>query len=272
MSDYLDHADWLHLAKQLERGGKAMFPHSCGDGNKLLVENADKGFKAWCYRCSVGGFQSHPQPSLAERIAALSEQRNADRMVEADTRPPMPANFNPSEWPIDARVWLYKCGLSNQTIKDNGIYWCERIKRVVLPVLNGSKLVYWQARGFDKDRPKYLNPKIDKPWFQSGNYHVGPLVLTEDILSAIKVGQVHRAWSILGTALTATVANEIARLNVPVLIWLDPDEAGRKGRRRIAASLRAMGIDVSIIRADADPKYYSLDQIKDIIYGSRGAS
>jgi hypothetical protein len=265
MSDYLDPAEWLHFAEQLQRGGKAMHPHSCGDGNKLLVENADAGFKAWCYRCSIGGFKSHPQPSLSERIAALKDQRSADIAVESDPRPPMPANFDPSSWPLEARVWLYKCGLSNSVIKANGFYWCERIKRVVLPVLDGPKLVYWQARGFDKDRPKYLNPKIDKPVFKSGPYSAGPLVLTEDILSATKVGQVHRCWSILGTALTASLAAEIARLNVPVLIWLDPDEAGRKGRRRIAASLRALGVSVRIIYAEQDPKYYSLEQIKELL-------
>lgn len=265
MSEYLDLAEWLHLAEQLERGGKAMHPHTCGGGNKLLVENADAGFKAWCYRCSIGGFKSHPQPSLSERIAALREQRSADEAVEADPRPPMPANFDPSSWPLEPRVWLYKCGLSNQMIKDVGFYWCGRIKRVVLPVLDGPKLVYWQARGFDKDRPKYLNPKVDKPVYKSGPYSAGPLVITEDILSAVKVGQVARAWSILGTALSSATATEIASLGVPVLIWLDPDEAGRKGRRRIAASLRAMGVSVRIIRAEQDPKYYSLDEIKEIL-------
>jgi hypothetical protein len=265
MPDYLDPADWLHFAEQLERGKKSMHEHSCGSGNKLLVENADAGFKAWCYRCNISGFKPHPQPSLSERIAALKDQRSADIAVESDPRPPMPANFEPSTWPLEPRVWLYKCGLSNDIIKANGIYWCERIKRVVLPVLDGSKLVYWQARGFDKDRPKYLNPKIDKPVYKSGPYGAGPLVLTEDFLSALKVGQVCRAWSILGTALTTALASEIARLNVPVLVWLDPDEAGRKGRRRIVASLRAMGVDARIIRAEQDPKYFSLDQIKELL-------
>ena len=265
MSDYLDPAEWLHFAEQLERGGKSMHEHTCGDGNKLLVENADSGFKAWCYRCSMGGFKAHPQPSLSERIAALKEQRSADEAVEADPRPPMPANFDPSTWPIEPRIWLYKCGLSNSVIKAHGFYWCDRIKRVVLPVLDGHKLVYWQARGFDPDRPKYLNPKIDKPVYKSGPLGAGSLVITEDILSAVKVGQVARAWSILGTSLTVAVASQIAKLGVPVLVWLDPDEAGRKGRRRIVASLRAMGVDARIIRAEQDPKYFSLDQIKELI-------
>lgn len=264
MFDYLDPADFMPYAEKLQRGEKIVVQHTCGDGPKLLVENTDKGFKAWCYRCSLSGFKSHPQPSLAERIKLLKDQRSADIAVESDPRPPMPANFDPSTWPLEPRVWLYKCGLSNETIKANGFYWCDRIKRVVLPVLDGGKLVYWQARGFDTDRPKYLNPKIDKPVFKAGQQD-GPLCLTEDILSAVKVGQVHRAWSILGTALPPALASQIARLGVPVLIWLDPDDAGRKGRSRIAASLRALGVDVRIVRAEQDPKYFSLDQIKELL-------
>jgi DNA primase len=266
MSDYLDPSEWLHLAQQLDRGRKAMHPHICGEGNKLLVEHAENGFKAWCYRCSMPGFVPHPKPSLGERIAALREQRVADAAVEADPRPPMPANFNPSTWPASARVWLYKCGLSNVIIKEHGIYWCDRIKRVVLPVLDGPRLVYWQARGFDPERPKYLNPQIDKPIYKSGPYSLpGPLVLTEDILSAIKVGQVATAWSLLGTAMPDAVAAEIANLGVSVAVWLDPDAAGRKGRLRVTQQLRALGVDARIIRAEQDPKYYSVDQIREFI-------
>lgn len=268
MSDYLDPAEWLHLAEQLERGGKAMHKHTCGDGNKLLVEHADAGFKAWCYRCSIGGFKSHPRPSLSERIAALREQRTADEAVEADPRPPMPADFNPSNWPLEPRVWLYKSGLSNEMIKSVGFYWCDRIKRVVLPVLDGSKLIYWQARGFDPARPKYLNPKIDKPVYKSGPYcATGPLVITEDILSAVKVGAAGlTAWARLGTGpLSDALLTEIASTGRPVAVWLDPDDAGIKGRIRIGKQLRALGVSVRIVRAEQDPKYYNLDQIKELL-------
>jgi len=269
MSDYLDPADFMPQAEKLQRGEKVMIQHTCGAGAKLLVENKDKGYAAWCYRCSIGGFVPHAQPSLSERIAALRDQRSADVAVESDPRPPMPANFDPSTWPLEPRVWLYKSGLSNETIKANGFYWCERIKRVVLPVLDGPKLVYWQARGFDPDRPKYLNPKIDKPVYKSGpSCATGPIVLTEDILSAVKVGQIATAWARLGTGpLGDALLRELALTGRPVAIWLDPDDAGIKGRIRIGKQLRALGVSVRIIRAEQDPKYYSLDQIKELLDG-----
>ena len=266
MSEYLDPAEWLHLAEQLERGGKAMHKHTCGAGNKLLIENKDKGFAAWCYRCSVGGFVPHPQPSLSERIAALREQRSADIAVESDPRPPMPANFDPSTWPLEPRVWLYKSGLSNATIKAHGFYWCERIKRVVLPVLDGSKLVYWQARSLDADRVKYINPKNASKDIFAKYGDTGPVVVTEDILSAVKVGQVVQGWAALGTSLTPAQVMQLAAQR-EVCIWLDNDTAGIKGRARMSAALRALGVDHRIIRSDRDPKMHSLQEIKDLIYG-----
>lgn len=268
-TDFLDKSEWLHLAQALERGGKAMHPHLCGGGAKLLVENKDTGYACWCYRCSVGGFEPHPKPSLVERIAALRATAEAEERIASDPRPPLPAEFNPRSWPLEAKVWLYKSGLSNATIKANGFYWCERIKRVVLPVLDGSKLVYWQARGFDPDRPKYLNPKIDKPVYKSGPLSAtGPIVLTEDILSAVKVGQIATAWARLGTGpLSDALLTELASTGREISVWLDPDEAGIKGRIRIGKQLRALGVSVRIIRAEQDPKYYSLDQIKELLYG-----
>lgn len=257
--------EWLHLAQPLKQGEKQMHPHNCGSGDKLLVENKTEGFAAWCYRCSEGGFSPHPAPSLAERIKALREAEAEDAAVERDPRPPMPANFDPSTWPSYARVWLYKSGLSNVMIQANGIYWCDRVQRVVLPVLNGSKLVYWQARGFDPDRPKYLNPKVDKPMYKTGDPASGTLALTEDILSAVRVGQACEAWCLLGTSLSNEMALEIARKGVPVAIWLDPDAAGRKGRGKVYRELLRLGVDARIIRSDKDPKMYSLDQIKEYL-------
>jgi len=268
MSDYLDPSEWLHLAQQLDRGGKASHQHTCGDGQKLLVENADNGFKAWCYRCSMSGFVPHPKPSLAERIAALRAAKDADEAEQADPRPPMPANFDVGTWPSFAQVWLYKAGLSKPMIAERGIYWCDRIQRVVIPVLNGSTLCYWQARGFDDDRPKYLNPKVDKPIYKShrtGNSggERDLLVLTEDILSAIKVGQVCEAWSILGTSMPDALPTLVSGRKVAV--WLDPDGAGRKGAGKIYRALSASGADVRVIRSDLDPKCYSLAKIKEYL-------
>lgn len=237
--------------------------HDCGDGRTLIVNHKDTGYSGYCFRCSDDGFQPHPQPSLAERISRLRAVEGAEQAAEADSRPPMPAEFNPSVWPLRARVWLYQAGLSNDRIHELGFYYNERLDRVVMPVLDGPNVRYWQARGFDKDRPKYLNPPIDKPLFKVGS---GPvLVLTEDMLSAVRVGEVTEAWSVLGTAADDTKIAAIIATGKPVRVWLDPDSAGLKGRRKLVSKLRAYGVDATAIKTAKDPKFYSSQEIRQLV-------
>lgn len=260
----LDPSGWLSLAQTLEVGQKAMHQHDCGEGKKLLVEHKEDGWGAWCYRCSEPGWVPHPPPSLAEKLARLKAKQVRDVVAKANVDPPGPMNFDASTWPKAAKLWLYKVGLSNPEIRKLGFYWNENMERVVLPVLDGLKVCYWQARTFDPDLPKYINPSVNpKPMYKIGE---GPvLCLTEDILSAVKVGRVTEAWSLLGTSISASSAAEIAQKGKPVRIWLDPDGAGIKGRGKIVKDLRAYGVDARIIRANLDPKFYQTQQIKEYL-------
>lgn len=270
----LDPREWLEAAQQLPLGGKSAIVHICGTGRKLLIEHKEAGWAAWCFRCSEPGFVPKPKPSLAERIALLNRQREEDRKIEASIKPPMPAEFNPTEWPDEAKVWLYKAGLDNDWLEHLGFYWCPPARRVVIPVLDKSgALAFWQARGFDPKRPKYLSPAlppgVNKPIYEADpcrpteDRRADVLVITEDILSAVKVGEVAAGWSILGTSLNALHEAEIGKYGASrVLVWLDPDDAGIAGRRKIVPRLRALGIDAKSVRADLDPKCYPTDEIR----------
>jgi DNA primase len=171
----------------------------------------------------------------------------------------MPAEFDPSLWPLPPRVWLYRAGLSNARIQELGFYWNAGMRRVVMPVLEGAKLVYWQARGFDSNRPKYINPPVDKPLYKLGTGKI--LVVTEDMISAARVGEVTEAWSILGTSVDDAKISALVRRGLPIRVWLDPDKAGLKGRRKLVPRLRAYGVDAVAIKADRDPKLYSKEEI-----------
>ncbi len=259
----LDPASWLALAQALPEGGKSRVDHDCGSGRTMIVDHKEDCWSAWCHRCSMPGFVPKPKPSFAERLARLKEQRAVEREAAADARPPMPADFDPSNWPLPARVWLYKAGLDNGAIQRLGFYWHERMQRVVMPVFVGDRMVYWQARGFNPDMPKYINPPIDKPVFKQGS---GPvLVLCEDMLSTVRVGEVAEAWCAMGTSLTDTAIAAILSRRKPVKVWLDSDGAGVKGRRKYVPKLRAYGIDAIAIRSDRDPKLYSREAICSIL-------
>jgi len=110
-----------------------------------------------------------------------------------------------------------------------------------------------------------LHPKVDKPLYKMPGPDENLLCLTEDILSAVRVGPVCEAWSLLGTSLSLPAATEIAQTGRPVAIWLDPDEAGVKGRGKVYRALRSLGVDARIIRADRDPKEYNKQEIKEYL-------
>lgn len=264
----LEPQTWLAQAQELALGQSAKADHVCGPGRTMRVAHELKGYRAFCFRCDDSGWYPHPELSLAEKLARAKEKDALEASAIADTRPPMPADFQPTGWPDHARLWLYRAGLGDREIGQSGIYYCPRLDRVVLPVVQGDKLAYWQARGFERGRPKYINPPIDKSSITARYGDSGKLIIVEDILSAIKVGLVARGWSILGTTISPTTAASVAAAATShgVGIWLDPDKAGRTARAKVQRSLSILGIEATIIRTERDPKHYSREEIKRIIY------
>lgn len=264
----LDPRSWLPQAKALEIGQRTRTDHDCGDGRTLLVQHKETGWTGWCHRCNDDGWVPHPAESLSQRIARLTAARVVEDTARENPLPPRPMNLDPRTWPLEARVWLYKAGMSNDDILAAGFYYHERMERVVLPVYEDGKPVYWQARGFDKDRPKYINPAVDKSSlvarYGDGDKRAsgGILCLTEDILSGWKVGREAPTWCLLGTNFPPALFAEVLRRRPKVWAWLDPDAAGQKGITKIIKKLRGYGIEVIRLQSDQDPKLLSGHDIR----------
>lgn len=268
----LDPASWLPKAQELAEGRSARVGHDCGSGSVMIVEHKPEGWSAYCYRCSDKGWNPKPLPSLAERMARKQAQREAEQAMEHDPRPPYPPVFDVAQWPLKARVWLYKAGLFNDDIKQLGAYFHERSQRVVLPVMQAGKLVYWQARDVglcDLGSPKYINPKVNKAELVAA-YGTGTnIVLTEDILSAFRVGMATEAWSLLGTKLLTPVLARLIADGRPVIIWLDSDKPGQDAATRISRSLANVGVRHHNIVTDLDPKNLSRHEIEEVLNVAR---
>jgi len=222
-------------------GAKSRVQHDCGSGKVLLVENKTEGYAAWCHRCSDKGFWPHPAPTLAERLERLSRASQVEAAATTTLALPQPMNLDPSTWPLEARVWLYKAGLSNDKIKELGFYYWGAAHRVVMPVYDDQGLVYWQARGFERGRPKYINPPVDRSTVApSYGTEAGLrcLVLTEDILSAVRVGEVAPAMPLMGTRVSLRVLLLAQQSLSRIVVWLDPDDAGRSGASKTVRALR----------------------------------
>lgn len=250
------------VAEKLRTGQRARAEH-CGMGQPMLVSNGRAGYAAYCFRCGGRGFIPHAL-SLAERIAQFKDAEQADKEARLSLRLPEPRVVDPQQWPSHARVWLYKGGFSNDDIERLGFYYHEKMQRVVMPVYDNGRLVYWQARGFVKELAKYLNPSVDRTKLVAK--YGGPsrhIVLTEDILSAFKVSKVTEAWALMGTTLHDSVLADLIRRDAVVLYMGDPDAGGDKGWVGVVGRCRAVGLPCYDVRMSADPKRLSVADIRE---------
>lgn len=270
----LDRATWEQHTKQLPKLGQSgRFDHGCGEGRVLKVTNGTEGFTAYCFRCGEPGFIPHPTPSLSERLARLEAQRIAEARVSSTVELPAPATCDPQLWPLMARVWLYKAGLSNDDIVRLGAYWHEPTQRVILPVYDNGKLIYWQGRDphwkRGSPRMKYINPPVDKTRL-TAKYGSGPfIVLNEDILSAFRVSRVAEAWSLMGTALAAGVLADLIKQGKPVVVMLDPDSGGQNATTKIIRKLGNLGVPAYAAFPARDPKYLTKEETLSCLTSTR---
>ena len=160
--------------------------------------------------------------------------------------------------------------LTRQEIKENKILWSDSKQRVCFPIFNGDKLLAWQGRylGEDKTKPK---------WFSQGNLkeilHIikpernANLVLTEDIVSAIRVGSQENfcASPLFGSNISV---QQFQRYNLnlypnKIFLWLDKDKELES--HKFALKARQIGIPCVTIVTDRDPKTYTHIEIKRIL-------
>ena len=257
-------ANVLAFADQLKLGQKRRVDHDCGEGKTLVVSRTERGTSYWCHRCHTKGWIP-AERSLAERIAALNEATEWDVTAQQSLELPGPGKFDPKDWPDAPRLWLYKAGFSNDEIRRHGWYWNPRMERVILPVKVDGKTIYWQGRGFDPARPKALNANVDRAGIVAA-YGTGPVTaVTEDVLSAAKVGGVTHAIALLGTVMDSRTVQLLAEQAQPVALMLDSDAAGRAGAVTIHKTLALLGLDVKQIYFGRDPKLVARSEIKNAL-------
>jgi DNA primase len=180
----------------------------------------------------------------------------------------MPAVYDLAEWPLEARVWLFKAGFSHEEIRMFGLYYHPPTRRVVLPVVERGSVTFWQARRiFGTLGAKYLSMPGGRentlPLYGSGQ----TVTLVEDLLSCFKIATAGRmSLCLMGTSLlTPAMAWLIKNQDKQVLIWLDPDRAGMNAAASIQKQLALCGINSKLVSSEKDPKFYSKQGIRNLI-------
>jgi len=273
--------EWIKVASALPvQHSRRINCWMCGRNKTMSVTNMGKYYVGHCFGCKEK-ISADPPPMTPQQRLAL--QRAAEAFEASE--PELPDDFT-HDIPIEGLLWLSKGGLHVNDIERYGFGWSDELKRTVLPVWNSDgALVAVQARNTGTAHgPKYLGQVWSGPrpvWsseLRSGGsretYHSsGPvdqerrLVLTEDILSAARVGKVNPAWSLLGTNMLPAVIAQIDRSPFQeVAIWMDDDEAGINARRKMLRQLGAVGIPARYIASDRDPKHHTLKEMKELIH------
>lgn len=260
--DRIEHDEYLKYAENLAVGQSVRAKH-CNNNRTMIVSRDENFISAYCFRCGGRGYKQE-QESLADRIGRIAREHSADAEARASLDLPEPRVYALNEWPRSAALWLYRSGFSPSMIERLGAYWCPSLGRVVLPIMEDDRVVFWQARSVRR-KPKIIAPRLPRQGVVAKYGRGDTLVLCEDILSAAKVGQVTEAWSLLGTKMLPDILTKILDSNKPVIVWLDGDEAGQTGATKIQRALRAYGVVVRNIVTPKDPKMYSRAYIEELL-------
>lgn len=265
MSRYSQREDWLTIAKRLPLNTSTR-TRCCKDDRSAIISASIEGWRFYCFRCGCS------------RFVARSEGINVHDFAEANKMAKTLSCTMPDDHseniPKEGLNWLRKAGIDEDLRREYGICYSPSLRRVILPAYDSNRrLVYIQARAvFDGQTPKYANQAaVKKPLFHSHQAVTSEVVLTEDILSAIKVGQVFSAISLLGTKPVDTLLPALMPFD-EVFVWLDPDDAGIDGSIKIAHYCSVLGKPVYRVHSDKDPKYYSKQEIKQFIERSRSGT
>ena len=259
----LPYSEWLHLAKALPEGTRKRVNHTCGAGRTMILNHDEQGYSAHCFRCNDWGSKGHGERRLSDLFKARAEELFEAQEVQ------LPEDFvlMPECKDYMAHVWLAQAGITQQQQQQYKIGYSPGIRRVILPVYEQDELVYTQARALRGEKPKYLNPAADRSrllFLSRGTYTQGPVVLTEDILSAIRVGSFVQTASLMGTDINEAQAHRLILLGSPVVVWLDGDKAGLKGAASVRRMLDGL-VPVHLIQTEKDPKCYTNREIQEIL-------
>lgn len=220
----------------------------CRRRNKFYVTRKLNALVYNCYVCHYKGRIRMDKPTLHQRNAYRKQKQELDNLY-------LPKDYTTTLTGA-AKTFMMKYALDYGLLDKYGVGYSEKLGRVIYPLHNKGVLKGIQTRLLvdDPDAPKYMTHG-QKPPYICPHGTSKDLVITEDILSAIKLNEYTNALCLLGTVLSFDHIKHIIEGDFKrVFVWLDNDEAGIKGRKHCKKKLALYGIDAIILTADGDPK------------------
>ena len=270
---FIPKEDYLEYARELPIEGSGYFSHDgCTSSAKLWVYHSIGGYGAYCNKCGDKGF-SRKGIRSAKELQKTKNLTSRSRRVR-DVVLPKDYTQDIPEFSLDAKVWLYKGGITNRLIKKYNIGFSKELHRVIIPIYSDSgKLLMWQGRGLLPEQTKYYNEEgcnkgevVFKSWCGDVDTTCG--IIVEDALSVIRVGQFLPAAANLGTSTSLTQSLYLSMFK-ELYYWYDNDAGGLNGSIK---GMRKMSMltKCSRIRTKLDPKEYSINELEEILNNVTG--
>lgn len=259
--------EWLAQAKRLPVGQARRIQHRFEHRQNMVVRNVQEGWACYCHACGEGGF-------VPKEFVKVQPQENEPHQQL------IPADILPLEQLEQGQRWRVHSFLAQKGMDSvhfgGAVLRYSPSKDRLLVGLRGPDGDAWLGRAVGNQQPKwvaYSTPTVGYPEYAwPGVWGAGPVVITEDPLSAIKVHWAMPGRSVLtslGTKLPNKLVTALLERGDDVLIWYDGDHAGRAGAEKGAKRLRGLGLNVQWCTvADKDPKDLTAEQIREVVYGN----
>lgn len=216
---------------------------NCGSRDNL-ARYSDGG--AYCFGCHY-----HERST---QVANRSEE------VVKRTTKPLPEDIG-YEFSKECVEWLRSFHVDIPTAIRNGLVWSPSREQLIYKL--GE---VWQARNFNKEakekRKNFTSGNVNDCLFIYGNGG-RTLCLSEDPLSALRIGSQIDCMPLLGSHLATSRLNAVARLYSRLIVWLDSDKWNEA--KAIANRAKLLGMETRAVFTVLDPKCYTDMEIKEIL-------
>jgi hypothetical protein len=233
-----------------------------GGSNSMIVERKDdNSVGIHCFRCGGRGWFG-TGASVAGLKSRAASYKGGIKAQRGKFKLPRDCTKTQADWPAQARVFVRQAGLTDKEVADHEIMYSEEIGRVVIPVGLDRSGADTTVDSFQTRRvllgdklPKYLSYTN---WPTSFYVPLAgeTLVLTEDVLSAIRVSRHLPALALLGVKLQPHHIKLIHDEGFKkFIVWLDDDNGlVKQAQLRIQRQLSVFG-QATVIHSDGvDPK------------------
>jgi len=234
---------------------------------------------AYCFSCGYSTFNSKVSYSFKEKIEQFNSLYIPSNLVT-----------NQKEFSLETNKWLTKYGIYSNLIKKYKIMYCPydefvtnsgiefKGESLIFPVIENGNIHGYQRRFFPNK--SYLSVgNINVAFVASNNNQTNntTIILVEDFISCIRVGDVEDCLCLFGTKLKQEYIDSILRYE-NIIIWLDGDKPGQEAAAKIFQKLydiikhrcklnayNSKSYNLKIITTEKDPKEYVSTELKHYI-------